>query len=113
MRFELIIVSYKAERWLARCLASIYYGDFRGRCWLIDNDTLEASVLNDLRSAHPGLEYLHTGENLGFGTANNIGIERSLAAGADVVGLVNPDIWFEPGWYSALMEAFLDPRNSA
>ena len=105
MTFDLVVVSYRSERWLERCLASLYGGGWNGRCWLVDNDALDAPLREALLARHPAVRYLPMDRNLGFGRANNVGIERALSAGADVVGLVNADTWFEAGWAEAMERA--------
>lgn len=102
----LVIVSYRSERWLPRCIESIYDGRFEGRCWLIDNDSLSPGLRDEILARYPLLSYHRTGENLGFGGANNLGIRFALDAGADIVGLINPDIWLEPGWCPPIVAAF-------
>lgn len=104
MQLELVIVSFKSERWLPRCLQSVYQQGFEGRCWLVDNHELEPAVRDRLLDAYPKVTYLQAGGNLGFGGGNNLGIERALEGGADVVGLINPDTWLEPGWDAGMLD---------
>jgi GT2 family glycosyltransferase len=52
------------------------------------------------------LEYIQCGENVGFGRANNIGIAKALEKGADYIGIINPDVWFEPGWFEPILSSF-------
>jgi GT2 family glycosyltransferase len=56
---------------------------------------------------HPRLEYIPCGGNIGFGRANNIGIEHALKEGADNIGIINPDVWFEPAWLKPILSAFV------
>ena len=58
------------------------------------------SFLNDL----PDVEYCFNGKNLGYGRANNIGIEKAVSAGSDYHLVMNPDIRFEPGILDRLAE---------
>lgn len=102
MRIDLVIVSYRSERWLERCLGSVYGSGFDGRTWLIDNDELESGLKERLGTRYPRLRYLRSPSNVGFGRGNNLGIERSLAEGADVLGLLNPDAWLEDGWHDGV-----------
>jgi len=55
-------------------------------------------------------EYIHTGENLGFGKANNIAMQKSLDDNVDYHLLVNPDIHFEKGVIKELV-AFMDENT--
>ena len=46
-----------------------------------------------------------TGENYGFGKANNIGLEYALANGYDYVYLLNQDAWVFPDTFGRLLDA--------
>jgi len=100
-----IIVNFRSERWLPRCIETLYTGGSEG-CILVDNDRLDPPVLNSLKKIYPGLEYIPCGKNIGFSRANNIGIEHALQNGADYIGIINPDVWFERGWLEPILSAF-------
>ena len=51
--------------------------------------------------------YRFSGENLGFGKANNIAMRESIEEGVEYHLLVNPDVYFEPGTIKTLVE-FMD-----
>lgn len=106
MKIDLVIVNYRSERWLTRCVESLFVPEFEGSVWLIDNHELDDDLLRDLSARFPHLRYHKTGGNLGFGRANNVGIQEALESGAEIVGLVNPDTWFEKDWVGPLLEAF-------
>ena len=84
-----IIVNFRSERWLPRCIETLYTGGSEG-CILVDNDRLDPPVLNSLKKIYPGLEYIPCGKNIGFSRANNIGIEHALQNGADYIGWLVP-----------------------
>ena len=106
MVVDLILVSYKSERWLPRCLESVYSSEFYGRCWLIDNDIISKQLRDLLLTSYPQINYHRTGANIGFGRANNLGIKYALDAGADIIGLINPDIWLEANWAEEIRKTF-------
>src|SRR5438105_2765584 len=103
---SLILVIYKSERWILRCLESLYGDGFSGRCFLIDNHQLEPEVLAAIRSRFPQVVYHRTGTNLGFGRANNLGVSLALDGGAEIVGILNPDTWFERSWWQPILDVF-------
>ena len=75
---SIIIVNYKTPDLLYACIKSIYdYSDkFRFEVIVVDNDSNDNSE-NLIKSNFKEVIWLNTGANLGFGTANNIGIEKS------------------------------------
>ena len=108
MNLGIVIINYRSERWLPRCLTSIFVPEFEGCCWLVDNHELDAGLLSDLRAAYPRLRYYQTDGSLGFGRANNLGVELAAGEGADIIGIVNPDLWFEDGWVRPVLSTFAD-----
>ena len=61
----------------------------------IDNSPVsreELAYLKDLEH----VTYLFSGANLGYGKANNIGIEQAVRSGADYHAVLNPDLRFCP-----------------
>ena len=73
--------------------------EFVEHLYLIDN-----SPTDRLRkSCNSRVDYLFTGENLGFGKANNIAIRKSIEDGVPYHLLVNPDIHFEKGVIETLL----------
>lgn len=99
----IIIVNYNGERWVRDCLGSLARTSYKHfRTWLVDNGSEDAS-LEIVTSEFPWVEVIRAGENLGFCEANNRGIDEALAAGADLIVLLNPDTWVEPDWLSELV----------
>jgi len=67
--------------------------------FLIDNYRLENPSFKKL-----GATYHFTGKNLGYGTAHNIAIRKTLIQGLPYHLVINPDISFEPSILSEIEE---------
>jgi GT2 family glycosyltransferase len=62
----------------------------------------------------PEVDFLQTGENLGYSGGNNRGIERALSEGAEFVLVLNPDTLIEPGTLTRLVSTAQEtPRTAA
>ncbi|MFV0221273.1 glycosyltransferase family 2 protein [Empedobacter falsenii] len=76
-------------------LNSFYENDYIGKIYLIDN-----SVNNELEKlkfiAPDKIEYHFLNNNVGFGTAHNVAIKRSIEANYKYHLILNPDVEFEP-----------------
>lgn len=104
MTVGVIIVCYRSDRWLERCLETIGLGeDVRG--YLVDNDRVDPELLEQLQARYLSLRYIPLNANVGFGPANNVGIRAALEDGCGAIALVNPDTWFEPDWLAATLAA--------
>jgi GT2 family glycosyltransferase len=71
---------------------------------VIDNGSGDATC-QIIRDKYPGVELIETHENLGFGRANNIGIQRAMERGFDYLFLLNQDAWIEPDTLCRLVDA--------
>lgn len=60
--------------------------------------------LKELKNLDDRIEYIFNNANLGYGTAHNIAIRRSIADDVQYHLVLNPDIYFESG---VLEELFL------
>ncbi len=99
---DVVIVSYRCAALLRDCLASLLANPPRGemRVQVIDNASGDGTV-EMVRTDFPQVVLTESGENLGFGAANNIG----LAAGDAPYALVlNPDTRVTPGALDRLLE---------
>lgn len=80
--------------------------------FLIDNglDPLSESTLHEIGCDGMSVQYEHTGKNLGYGRAHNIGLKKSIAIGADYHIILNPDVAFDPSVVDQLV-AYADAHS--
>lgn len=89
-----VIVTYNGERFIEACIKAIQNESPNSPIHIVDNGSNDRTL--DILSTL-GIDVLQTGENLGFGRANNIGISNALQRGAEHVFLVNQDAYLETG----------------
>ena len=80
----IIIVTFKSEKLIDNCINSI---DSNYKIIVVENSS-DIKFKTYLESKYKNVKCILTGENLGFGAANNIGI---LHAHTDHVLVLNPD----------------------
>jgi GT2 family glycosyltransferase len=95
----LIVVSYNGINWIDKCLSSC------GSCdtIVIDNSSTDNTV-NHIRRNYPEVTLIENKANIGFGQANNIGINKALSEGAEYVFLLNQDAYLEKDCVEKLIE---------
>lgn len=62
---------------------------------VIDNGSTDGSVLH-IAEAYPNVRIIATGQNLGFGAGNNVGLRWAIEHGADYAWVLNNDTVVEP-----------------
>lgn len=102
---SVIIVNYNVKDYLLQCLRSLdaSVGDVHTEVIVVDNNSHDGSVA-ELQPLFPAVQWIALDENIGFGRANNIGLER--ARGRYVLYL-NPDTIVGSDTLS-VMRQFLD-----
>jgi len=105
-----VVLTYDAPAgMLEACVDSVVRAGGADLVVVVDNGTAAAG-----RLAGRACEVVTTGRNLGFSGGMNVGIRRSLAAGADSIALLNDDAEVDPGWLEHLVaELARDPRLGA
>jgi GT2 family glycosyltransferase len=103
MKVLVIIVSYNFEPWLERCLGSLRHSFYPVDTVVIDNGSTDQTIQR-IRKDYPETRLLPQNKNLGFGRANNIGMQIALAEGYDFVFLLNQDAWIDSNTIGELVE---------
>lgn len=113
MKISVIIVAYKSEDVLVRCLDSIEeYNDLGDELEVIvvDNSPSDARVDGALkRSGYQSCRYIPA-DNRGFGAGNNIG---ARAARGEILAFLNPDIILIQPVFREIYESFARNRKLA
>lgn len=110
LRVAFIVVSYNTRELLAACLASVYRHTraLSFEVIVVDNASSDGSPAM-VREQYPDALLVESGENLGFGRANNLGFVRSRA---DYIMLLNSDAVLLEDTAAALVR-FLDKHPRA
>ena len=98
-----IIVTFNGMEWMERCIASVRSSSLPADILVIDNGSTDGTR-EWLREK--GVEVIYSESNVGFGAANNIGMQRALEEGYSFVYLLNQDAWVFPDTFRLLADAF-------
>jgi GT2 family glycosyltransferase len=86
-----VIVTYNGSKWIEKCISSVLNSSYNIKIVVVDNNSQDNTV--QLLNQFPEIHLMQSQENLGFGKANNIGIDFALKNLADYVFLLNQDTW--------------------
>ena len=97
-----IIVTYNGMKWADRCFSSLEASTYRPDVYVVDNGSTDGT-LEYVKTHFPSVTLVENRSNLGFGQANNIGLQFALDHGYDYVYLMNQDAWVMPDTLRSLV----------
>ncbi|KFF27937.1 glycosyltransferase [Chryseobacterium vrystaatense] len=104
---HIIIVTYNAMKWAERCFTSLRHSSVPVKCVVIDNGSTDGTQ-EYIKTHFPEIDFMQSAENLGFGKANNLGIEKAYKEGADFFYLMNQDAWIYPNTIATMLQVYSD-----
>ena len=99
-----VIVTFNARKWVKKCLKSVEKSSLPADVLLVDNGSTD-DTLALVRKEFPLTRIIETGENLGFGAANNRGLRIAHDECYDFAYLLNQDAWLEKDTLEKLVAA--------
>lgn len=103
MNVLVVIVTYNGIHWLKKCLDSVLSSSISTKVFIIDNGSIDGTQ-DFISKEYPEVIFVQSKGNLGFGKANNIGLQYALEQGFDYVYLLNQDAWVMPDTIQRLVD---------
>lgn len=88
------VVLYNTNKKDIDALVSSYQPNENRHLFIIDNSELPCHYGKNM--VGDWVEYIYNDQNIGYGSAHNIGIRKAIESGSDYHIVLNPDIQFEP-----------------
>jgi len=79
-KLSVIIVNYRSEGYLKRCIASIYNQASQNETEIIVVNNDEKEELDNISKEFPEINIVNLRKNVGFGAANNIGVKKAQSS---------------------------------
>lgn len=107
IKISIVVLNWNGRKDSLECLKSV--GQLSTvSCQLktvvVDNGSTDGSV-QILKKKFPEVEFIETGNNLGFAGGNNVGIKKAVAGGADFVLILNNDTTIDKDFLVHLVKA--------
>ena len=103
MKLLVVIVTYNAMQWAERCFDSLSKSTIVPDVFVVDNGSNDGTQAY-INEHYPEVMFQQSKENLGFGKANNLGLQYALDNNYDYVYLLNQDAWVMPDTFEKLIE---------
>lgn len=97
-----IIVTYNAMPWLSKCLGSCMSSTVENDIFIVDNGSNDGTP-TFIEKKFPQVMFQKAPYNMGFGRANNIGLQYALDNGYKYVYLLNQDAWVMKDTFETLI----------
>ncbi len=98
-----VIVNWKAEQLLGRCLDAMAEQSLPARRIVVVNNGEPGLLATVPAAGRHGVLVIEPGRNLGFAGANNVGVRE--VPDCEWIALLNPDAFPEPDWLARLLTA--------
>ena len=103
MNLLVIVVTYNAMQWAERCFDSLQHSTIKPDVYVVDNGSTDGTQLY-IQNHYPNVRFYQSNTNLGFGKANNIGLQYALNNDYEYVYLLNQDAWVMEDTFEKLVE---------
>ncbi|CAN1534024.1 COG1216 Predicted glycosyltransferases [Flavobacteriaceae bacterium] len=90
-KISVVVVTYNGEIWIKKNIDSLLKSNYPIDIIVVDNASTDQSIA--LLNEYKNIQIIQNNTNLGFGKANNIGIDIAIKNGADAIFLLNQDTW--------------------
>lgn len=104
-KIYIIIITYNAMKWAERCFSSLRKSSVPVHAIAVDNGSTDGTQ-DFIKNNYPEVEFIQSEENLGFGKANNLGIEKAYKQGAEFFYLMNQDAWIFENTVAELLQVY-------
>lgn len=101
-RLLAIIVTYNGMKWIDKCIHSVLSSSIKSDIFVVDNASSDGTP-DYIAKNFPTVLLTRSTKNLGFGAANNIGLQHAIDNGYDYVYLLNQDAWVKEDTFEKLI----------
>ena len=99
-----IVVTYNGMKWIDKCIHSVLSSSIKSDIFVVDNASSD-STPDYIAKNFPQVHLVQSTKNLGFGAANNIGLQYAIDNGYDYAYLLNQDAWVKEDTFEKLISA--------
>ena len=103
MKLLVIVITYNAINWAEKCFGSLKKSNYAHDVYVVDNGSNDGTI-DYIKNNYPSVLLYQSKVNLGFGKANNLGLQYAIDNNYDFVYLLNQDAWVFPDTFEKIIE---------
>lgn len=100
-----LIVTYNGAQWIERCLKQIEDNTVKSDIMIVDNRSTDDTV-SIIRSIFPQVQLIESEANVGFGAANNLGMQLAIDSNYSHIFLLNQDAYIQKDCIEKLLNSY-------
>lgn len=104
-----IVLYHNKKEQLEKAIKSFLNTNLKVKLYLVDNSSNDD--LKELKNLDERIEYIYNNANLGYGSAHNIAMRKSIEDNTPYHIVLNPDIYFEIGVIEKIFEYMENHQN--
>lgn len=89
-------------KWIDKCITSVISSSIASDIYVVDNGSTDGTV-EYMKNNYSNVIFHKAEANLGFGKANNLGMQYAINKGYDYVYLLNQDAWVKEDTFEKLI----------
>lgn len=97
-----VIVTFNPMKWIDECFDSLLASKTPCDIYVVDNGSTDGAQ-EYIKKKYPNVIFHQSTTNLGFGRANNLGLQYAINNDYDYVYLLNQDAWVMPDTFEKMI----------
>ncbi|MBR2089668.1 MAG: glycosyltransferase family 2 protein [Fibrobacter sp.] len=97
-----IIVTFNGMKWIDKCIQSVLSSTVHSDIFVIDNASTDKTS-DYIAKTFTSVKLIRNKKNLGFGAANNIGLQYAIDNNYDYIYLLNQDAWVKEDTFEKMI----------
>lgn len=102
----IIIASYQGEKVISQCLSSLFTSDYPQYKVIFVNNDCKDKTREIVANQFPQVTIIDSDTNLGFAGGYNLGMQMAIQSNAELIILINDDVFVEKTWMSEIVKGF-------
>jgi GT2 family glycosyltransferase len=107
----IIIASFQGEKVIANCLSSLFASDCPDFEVIFVNNACQDKTREIVANQFPKVQIIDSKTNLGFAGGYNLGMQKAYQNTAEIIILINDDVFVEKHWLTAIIKGFQQDKQ--